>query len=363
MALSSESICVWVGTYTRHGQSEGIYVYRLELGSGAFEHVQTVGDVHDPSYLALAPSRHFLYAVNELSEDGGVSAFSVEPASGRLRLLNSVASGGAHPAHVSVDPTGRWVLVANYTGGTIATLPIQDDGSLGQAAHVVRHQGRGPNPARQEGPHPHMIVTDPNGAFVLVPDLGLDRIVCYRLERDSGHLVEQPEGGARVEPGAGPRHVALGRDGQHVYCVNEMRLTVSVFDYDARNGRMRPIQTVSTLPPEVSATESDTAAAIVVHPSGEFLYASNRGHDSIAIFGIDQASGTLTPLGHALSGGRTPRDINIDPTGALLLAANQDGDAIATFRIDPRSGALEPSGSVLHVPKPVRVLFGRLSAG
>src|SRR5207244_5202987 len=151
MALSSESICVWVGTYTRHGQSEGIYVYRLELGSGAFEHVQTVGDVHDPSYLALAPSRHFLYAVNELSEDGGVSAFSVEPASGRLRLLNSVASGGAHPAHVSVDPTGRWVLVANYTGGTIATLPNQEDGSIGHEWNVVWTPGHGHNPGRTTG--------------------------------------------------------------------------------------------------------------------------------------------------------------------------------------------------------------------
>jgi len=362
MAPSSESICVWVGTYTRHGQSEGIYVCRLALGSGVLEQVQTVGEMHDPSYLALAPSGRFLYAVNELSEDGGVSAFSVEPATGRLRLLNSVASGGAHPAHVSVDPSGRWVLVANYTGGTIATLPIQDDGSLGVAAHIVRHEGRGPNPARQEGPHPHMIVTDPNGAFVLVPDLGLDRIVCYRLERDSGQLVLQPEAGARVEPGAGPRHVAFGSGGTRVYCVNELDLTLSVFEYDAANGRMRAMQTVNTVPPEVGS-RAGTAAAIVVHPSGRFVYTSNRGPDSIASFAVDGASGTLTPLGHTPSGGRTPRDINIDPTGTLLLAANQDSDALAIFRIDPSSGSLEASGSMLHVPKPVRVLFGRPTAG
>ncbi len=362
MALSSESICVWVGTYTRHGQSEGIYVYRLELGSGAFERVQTVGDMRDPSYLALAPSGRFLYAVNELDADGAVSVFSVEPATGRLRLLNSESSGGAHPAHVSVDPSGRWVLVANYTGGTIATLPIQDDGSLGQAAHVVRHQGRGPNPARQEGPHPHMIVTDPTGAFVLVPDLGRDRVVCYRLDRDSGHLVEQREAGGRLSPGAGPRHVAFGSDGTRVYCLNELDLTLVVFDFDGESGRMQPVQTLSTLPADVTNDGTFSAAAVVVHPSGQFVYTSNRGHDSIAFFGVDQASGRLTPLGHAPSGGRTPRDINIDPTGALLLAANQDSDALATFRIDPRSGAPQCSGSVLHVPKPVRVLFGRLTA-
>jgi 6-phosphogluconolactonase len=358
MAQSSESICVWVGTYTRHGQSEGIYVYRLQVASGAFEHVQTVGNLDDPSYLALAPGGRCLYAVNELPGDGAVTAFAVEPASGQLRLLNSARSGGAHPAHVSVDPTGRWVLVANYTGGTIASLPVQGDGSLGEAADVVRHAGSGPNAARQEGPHPHMIVTDPAGVFAFVPDLGLDRIVVYRLDRSSGQLIGEKEAGAQLHPGAGPRHVAFGKNGRHLYCVNELDLTVSVFEYDAANGHTRTIQTLSSLPPDVTNDGSMSAAAIVVHPSGQFVYASNRGHNSIAIFGVDQASGQLTPLGHAPSGGRTPRDINVDPSGSLLLAANQDSDAIASFRIDARSGALEPGGSLLRVPKPVRVLFG-----
>ena len=358
--MADESICVYVGTYTRPGRSEGVYVYRLEPRPARFERLQTIGGMEDPSYLALGAEGRYLYAVNEMADDGAVSAFAVDASTGRLQLLNRVSSKGAHPAHLSVDPTGRWVLVANYTGGTIATLPVQANGSLAQAVHVVRHTGSGPHPERQESPHPHMIVATPDGGFVLVPDLGLDRVLAYRLEAGSGHLEARPEADATLAPGAGPRHVAFGRGGANVYCLNELDLTIAVFDYDRDRGLGRPKQTLSTLPEGTQASDKYSAAAIVVHPSGRFVYTSNRGHDSIATFAVDQSNGRLTPLGPTPCGGHTPRDINIDPSGALLLVANQGSDNVAVFRIDAQSGALEPGGSPLDVPSPSRVAFTSL---
>jgi len=347
---------VYVGTYTS-SRSEGIYVYRFDATTGDLEPIQTLVGVEDPSYLAFAPGGQFLYAVNERERDpeGSVSAFSVDSATGRLEPLNRVPSRGAIPAHLSVDPTGRWVLVANYGGGTISSFPIQSDGSLGEAADVVQHTGNGPNPTRQRGPHPHMIVTDPNNRFVLVPDLGLDRVVAYRLDTSSGRLVAQPQGGGVLDPGAGPRHLAFGPGGRHVYVLNEIASTLSLFDYHAETGHMHPVETLSTLPADY--TPASTTAAVVVHPSGRFIYASNRGHDSIAAFGLEPLSGRLTPLGQTPTGGRAPRDFNIDPAGAFLLAANKDSDSLATFRINVEDGAVQPTGFIGEVPSPARVLI------
>jgi 6-phosphogluconolactonase len=348
-------VFVYVGTYTRLGRAEGIYVYRLELSTGELVHVQTRADVADPSYLTLSSDGRVLYAVNELSPDGAVSAFAVDPATHTLALINTVASHGATPAHLSVDPSGRWVLVANYSGGTVATFPIEGDGSLGEAASVIHHEGSGPNPARQEGPHPHMIVTDPDGHFVLVPDLGADRVVAYTLDTSTGQLTEQPGAGGYVEPGAGPRHMTFSADGRHAYVLNEIASTVSMFDYEAPTGHMDHVETLSTLPEDFVG--KSTTAAIVMHPSGRFVYASNRGHDSIAVFSVDQSSGKLTARGQTPAGGRNPRDFNVDPSGTYLLAAHSESDTITTFHINPDSGALEPTGHVREVPSPVRVLF------
>ena len=263
--------------------------------------------------------------MNELDE-GAVSAFAV--ADDGLTFVNRVASHGAHPAHLSVHPSGRWLLVANYTGGTIAALPIRADGALGEAADVAPHAGSGPHPERQAGPHPHMIVTDPAGEYVLVPDLGVDAVVAYRLDLDSGQLIAEPQAGGKQAPAAGPRHLAFGRA---VYVLNELDSTLVAHDYAA--GTLRHLQSVSTLP--AGFTGSSTTSAVVVSPSGHHVYASNRGHDSIAIFEIDSATGRLTPRGHTLSGGRTPRDFRIDPSGRFLLAANQNSDSLVTFRVDP----------------------------
>ena len=345
---------VYVGTYTKHGTSEGIYVYELDPATGALRLVQTVAGVADPAYLALGPGGRMVYAVNEQGEDGGVSSFKIDPG-GQLTFVNRVASHGADPAHLSVDPSGRWLLVANYTGGTVAAVPIKDDGSLDEASDVVHHTGRGPNADRQEGPHPHMIVTAPAGGFVLVPDLGADRVVAYHLDHGTGRLVPEPEAGGRLPPGAGPRHLAFGADGQNAYVLGELDSTLNAFAYDADSGRLSQTQVVRTLPHVSSGT--NTTAALVVAPSGRFVYASNRGHNSVATFAIDPANGQLTPRGHTSSGGRTPRDINLDPSGTILLAANQDSDTVTSFFVDEGTGRLEPTGQTTPVPRPVRVLF------
>jgi 6-phosphogluconolactonase len=352
---------VYIGTYTKHGTSQGMYVYRLDPSTGALSHVQTVADVADPTYMTFGPQGRMLYSVNERVEKGEVSAFSVDPSSGHLTFVNRVASHGADPAHLSVDPSGGWLLVANYTGGTIAALPLAQDGSLGEASDVVRHTGSGPHADRQQGPHPHMIVADPAGAFILVADLGVDAVLAYRLDRATGRLVAQPDAGGRLPPGAGPRHLAFSADGRFAYVLGELDSTLVAFAYDAPTGRLSQTQVVRTLPEAFAG--DNTTAAVVVAASGRFVYASNRGHDSVSAFAIDSASGQLTPRGHTPTGGRTPRDINLAPSGNILLAANQDSDSVTSFFVDQQSGAVEPTGHSIDVPRPVRVLLSqRLSA-
>jgi 6-phosphogluconolactonase len=345
---------VYVGTYTRHGRSEGIYVYRLDPLTGGLSHLATVADVRDPSYLAYEPGRQTLYATNEVNQ-GGVSAFAVNRATGQLTSLNHVTLGGASPAHISIDPTAEYLLAANYTGGTIAAVPIRSDGALGEASDIVTHTGSGPNPSRQQEPHPHMIVTDPQGGFILVPDLGIDAVVGYRLDRATGRFIPQPRAGGRLPPGAGPRHLVFGTGGRYVYVIDELDSTVAVFAYDAATGSMRQTQIISTLPEGFSSESAP--AAIVLSPSGRFVYGSNRGHDSVAAFSVDESSGELSSLGQTSTGGANPRDINIDPSGTFLLAANQNTDSVVTFRLDPSTGALEPTGQMASVPSPARVLF------
>jgi 6-phosphogluconolactonase len=337
---------VYVGTYTL-----SIHVYQLDPWTGALTLLHTQDGVPKPSYLTMARDGRTLYATNELVDGDGVSAFAVDATTGALRFLNRVASGGAEPAHLSVDPTAGWLLVANYTGGTIAALPITSDGRLREASDVVQHIGSGPHPTRQQGAHPHMIVTDPDGGYVLVPDLGQDAVLAYKLQ--AGRLIAQPDRGGRLPAGAGPRHLAFAAGGKHAFVINELDSRIAVMA--CSNGRLTQQQIISTLPDSFAA--ESTTAAVVVHPSGSFVYGSNRGHDSVAAFAIEP-DGRLISLGQTPTGGRTPRDINIDPSGSILLAANQDSDTITTFRIDNRTGALEPTGHSASVASPARVLFG-----
>jgi 6-phosphogluconolactonase len=357
----SVALQMYVGTYTKVGQpgrgrAEGIYVYELDPASGELTLRHTVPNVPNPSFLAVHPNGRHLYAVNEgLETDGhpggAVSAFARDPASGNLTFLNREASRGSDPCYLTVDGDGRCVLVANYTSGSVAVLPIGADGRVGPATFVDQHSGLSVNPHRQEGPHAHAIPLDPSGSFALCPDLGMDQLFVYRLDAAAGTLQPNDPPGVRLTPGSGPRHLDFHPSKPWVYVINELGSTVTTFAWDGERGALRELQTVSTLPE--GFTGDTTCADIHVAPSGRFVYGSNRGHDSIAAFAIDEASGTLTPIGHTPTGGRTPRNFAIDPSGTFLFAANQDTDTIVTFRLDAATGQLTPTGQVTNIPSPV----------
>jgi 6-phosphogluconolactonase len=351
-------LVVWVGTYTR-GESRGIYRFTLDPVSGKATKPTLAAEAVNPSFLALHPSGRFLYAVGETpefegDETGSVSAFAVDGEALQLRLLNQQPSMGAGPCHLVVDEAGRNVLVANYGGGTVAVLPIEEDGRLRAPSSVRQHQGSGPNEARQQGPHAHGLAFDRAGRRVFVADLGADRIFIYDFDVDGGTLEPAPTESVALDPGSGPRHVALHPSGAFLYAINELHSTVTGLRYQAVTGALEPMQTVTTLPPTFE--EPSTTAEIALSPDGRFLYASNRGHDSLAIFGVDRDSGRLAPLGHVPTGGQRPRHFAIDPTGRWLLVANQDSDTVILFRRDEESGRLQETGTTVSIPTPVCVL-------
>jgi len=353
------TLLFYVGTYT-DGQSQGIYLCRMDLGTGALECTGHVAEAKNPSFLALHPNGGYLYAVNEIdrfegTSSGAVSAFAVHRETGALVFLNQRSSHGAHPCHLSVDATGRYVLVANYSGGSLAVLPIEKDGRLAEASHVVRHTGSSVNPARQEAPHAHAIRLDAANRYALAADLGIDKVMIYRFDGDRGKLLPNDPPAAGVTPGSGPRHIDLHPNRKFAYLINELGSTMTVFAYDASKGALTELQTVPTLPEGWQGTNH--CADVHVHPSGRFLYGSNRGHDSIVVYAIDPATGGLSLRGHASTRGKNPRNFAIDPGGSFLLAANQDSDRIVAFRIDRQTGLLSPAGHELNVPKPVCIVW------
>jgi 6-phosphogluconolactonase len=353
-------VFVYVGTYTAPpaGRAEGIYVYRFDPDTGTLGLVQTVSSIANPSFLALDPHQRCLYAVSEGGE-GGVSAFARDPQTGELRPLNRQVSHGAGPCYISLDSSGRYAVVANYGGGTVAALPVAADGRLEPAASVVHHEGSSVNPRRQDRPHPHMIAPSPDGRYVLATDLGTDQILVYRLDATTGQLAPNEQGSAfaTADPGSGPRHFAFAPSGRTLYVINELASTLSVYAYDGERGELRPRQSVSALPDDFDG--ESWCAHVAVAPDGRFVYGSNRGHDSIAIWAADDASGEVTLVGHELTRGKTPRNFAIDPTGSWLIAANQDSDTIVTFRRDRDSGKLTATGQVTGVPSPVAIVFAR----
>jgi len=353
---------VYVGTYTEEGStSKGIYAYRYDAATHEITPLGLAAETTNPSFLALHPNGRFLYAVNEVQNykgpnSGGVSAFSVDRATGKLTFLNEVASRGADPCYITVDKTGQWVLVANYTGGSIAVFPVLEDGKLGEASTFVQHTGHGTDPKRQEGPHAHSIDLSPDNRFAHVDDLGLNEVLTYKFDSSKGTLTSGDPPFAKPDAGSGPRHFALRPDGRFAYVVSEMKGTVTVFANDATTGTLHPVQTISTLPKDFKGEIED--AEIEIHPSGKFLYASNRGDgNSIAVFAIDAAKGTLTPIEIAPTQGKTPRSFEIDPTGTLLFVANQQSNNIVIFRMDDKTGKLTPTGKVVDVAQPVCVKF------
>jgi 6-phosphogluconolactonase len=357
----AEEFLVYFGTYTGK-QSKGIYLSRFQTDTGKLSAPELAAETASPSFLAAHPNHGVLYAVGEVDNFGGkkagvASAFSIDPASGKLTALNQQSSGGPGPCHLSVDATGKAVLVANYGGGSVAALPIRPNGSLGEHRTFIQHEGSSANKQRQEAPHGHCIVPDPANRFALACDLGLDKVLVYRLDPAGARLTLNEPPSAPLAPGSGPRHLAFLPDGRFVYVINEMLCTVTAFAYDAAKGSLKEVQTISTLPAGESLKPAYSTAEIVAHPSGKFIYGSNRGHDTIAVFAVDSATGKLKAIQHEPTQGKIPRNFNIDPTGRYLLAANQNSNSVVVFAIDPATGRLRATGEKIEVGAPVCVVF------
>ena len=354
---------MYIGTYTG-AKSKGIYLSRLNLATGALSAPSPVAETPNPSFLALHPTRDFLYSVNEVDTfdgkpSGSISAFAIDRASGGLKALNQQPSGGKGPAHLIVDAGGANVLAANYGGGSVAVLPIEQSGALRAPSSVIQHTGSSVNPGRQKEPHAHSVNLDASGRRAYVADLGLDKILIYGFDPAKGTLTPNDPPSASLPPGSGPRHVAIHPTGRFAYVINEMLLTIAAFARNSETGALTALQTVSTLPPGVASNASFSTAEVQVHPSGKFLYGSNRGHDSISVFAIDESTGRLTYVQTEPTQGSTPRAFGIDPTGAFLLAANQRSDKVVVFRIDRGTGRLTPAGVTIDVGAPVCITFAR----
>lgn len=341
---------LFVGTYTQK-TSEGIYVYRFDARTGDFAPLSIAKSIPSPSFLALSPNQRFLYAV----EGGGelVRAFAIDKASGELTFLNSQSSGGKNPAHLTVDKTGKWLIVGNYGGGSLSVLPIKADGSVGQATQTIQHQGSSINPSRQAQPHVHSINIAPNNKDVFVPDLGTDKIMAYALDTQTGQLLAQSTPFVSSAPGSGPRHFTYHPNGKFAYVIEEMGGTVTGFNY--KNGTLKAFQTIATLPEDYNGQKS--CADLHISPDGQFLYGSNRVHQSLVIYRINQKTGQLTFVAHQAVNGKTPRNFAIDPTGNFVLVANQDTDNVVVFRRNKKTGALTPTGKEIGVSMPVCLVF------
>lgn len=346
---------MYAGTYSR-GDSRGIYAFHFNTATGKLSGPTLAAETLNPSFLAEHPNHRFLYAVNEGGQGGNkVSAFSIDAKTGKLTPLNAVSSEGDGPCHLAVDHTGKWLMVANYNNGTMAMIPIHTDGTLGEAAHVEKHTGSSANPQRQRGPHAHCVLFSPDNRYLLLADLGLDKIFVYRFDAAKGTLAPNDPPSASVAPGAGVRHLAFHPNGRVLYAINEMGKSVTAFHYDPAKGTLTSFQSLATLP---EGTQNGSGAEIAVNRAGTRVYASNRGNDSISLFAVDPQRETLTLLDHTSTLGKTPRHFTLDPTGGYLLAANQDSGDIMVFKVHPESGQLTPVGRpVKGADFPVCLLF------
>ncbi len=352
-----KDLLVYIGTYTKT-EEQGIHWLKLDMATGKLTAVGKLAGQKNPSFLTIHSNKKFLYAVNEIGnykgeKAGGVSAYSIDSETGALTFLNQQSSKGGAPCHLVVDATGRNVLVANYTGGSVVSLPISRKGRLRKAASFIQHEGSSVLKPRQAAPHGHSFYVSPGNKFAVAADLGLDKVLVYGFEPKGGKLT--PAGFAKVAPGAGPRHFAFHPNGKFAYVINEITLTVTAFTWDEAKGKLTELQTITTLP--VERGKGMSTAEVQVHPSGKFLYGSNRGHNTIAVFNIDQKTGKLKVVQHQSTLGKTPRNFGIDPTGKFLVAANQSSGDIFTFQINQATGELKATGHKIEVPTPVCVKF------
>ena len=351
-SFAMPSHLIFLGTYTRNG-SRGIYAVRLDVETGALGTPTLAAESPNPAWITLSPDKKFLYAIHE--SQALALGFAVDTASAKLIPLAAAPSPAAQPpSHLAVDATGRTLLAANYREGYVAVMPIRANGTLGPPT-AIKHSGQGPNPTRQDQPHVHSVTLSPDNRFVIVCDLGLDKIYTYALDPVAAKLTPASPPFVATAPGAGPRHFKFGADGRHAYAINEMGGTIAVYEYAAATGALTPRQIVSTLP--VGFTGENTTAEIRVHPNGRFLYGSNRGHDSLAVFAIAPATGLLTPVEIVPSGGKAPRNFALSPNGAWLVCAHQDSGNLTVFRVDAATGRLSRTNGEAIVPMCVCVLF------
>lgn len=345
---------VYVGT--RAPRDKGIYVFHMNGSTGKLEFANSIETgLKNPSFITIDHQYHYLYAANEVGESSGgpaatITVFSISPESGKLNYLQEQPTGGEWPCFLTIEKTGKFLLVSNYLSGSVTVLPILSNGHLGEATDFVQHQGSSINPERQKGPHPHSVLVDPDNRYLIVPDLGLDKVLIYQLDLTEGKLIPNEPPSIQEIPGSGPRHFDFHPSGKFAYLVTELTSTIIAFEYNASAGTLGKMQTVSALPQNFE--DSSHCADLHVAPSGKFIYVSNRGHGSIVIFSIDQETGKLTYVDHEPTQGKIPRNFIIDPTGTWLIASNQDNDTILTFKIDQTTGKLQPSGYVAQAPMP-----------
>jgi 6-phosphogluconolactonase (cycloisomerase 2 family) len=347
----------YVGCYTtaeRHGHGDGIHSYRMDTETGAWTHIQRVGDLVNPSFIILSHDKRFLYSAH--GDEAYATSFAVDPATGMLKRLNQAATGGTNGAHLALSPSGKYLLVANYATGTVAVLPVHPDGTLADQIQLAKLPGEpGPHRTEQAGSHPHEVVFDPSGRFVMVPDKGLDRVFVFHFDESSGKLTPTAQGSVRTRASAGPRHGAFHPSLPVAWVANEMNSTVTTFTWNPSDGSLKPIQILPSLPDIY--TGNNSCAEMVVSKNGRFVYISNRGHDSVAIFAANPKSGTLAPVGWIPTQGRTPRFIGLDPANRFLYAANEQGDTVVTFLVDQNNGSLTPTGQVIKNASPVTIAF------
>ncbi len=349
----------YVGTYTR-GESKGIYVFRFSASTGKAGPVELAAETPNPSFLAVHPNGRQLYSVSEMAGPDGtpggtVSAFSLDRRTGKLTFLNKTSTRGTSPCHLVVDKTGTNVLLANYSSGSVAVIPLKADGSLKEVSGFVQHTGSSVDARRQRGPHAHSINLSADNRFAVVADLGLDQLLVYRFDPVAGTLTPNEPPFLAIKPGSGPRHFAFHPNGKFAYQINEMASTVGALSYDKANGAFKHLQYISTLPADFKG--DNTTAEVQAHRSGKFVYGSNRGHDTVAAFSVNKSDGTLTYVGNYGAGGRVIRNFGIDPTGKYLFAAHQNSNFIAVFKIDQKTGQLTATGEKLNAGAPVCVKF------
>lgn len=352
---SGDNLLAYIGTYTRQS-SKGIYAFRFDAASGKLTPLGLAAEIQNPSFVAIHPNQRFLYAVGE-TNGGSVTSYSIDRQSGKLTKLNTVSAKGGGPCHVNLDSTGSSLAIANYGTGSVTMYPVQPDGSLGEASAFDQHEGSSVNPQRQKGPHAHSVDFSPDNRFLMSSDLGLDKVLIYRFDPKQSKITANDPPFARVKPGSGPRHFAFHPSAKFAYVINEIASTVTAFSYDAQRGALTELQTLSTLPQGFDGDNS--TAEIEMHPSGKFLYGSNRGHNSIAVFAIDPQKGTLTLVENVSTQGGVPRNFALDPSGRYLFAANQDTDNIVLFRINGETGKLTPTGVSVEVDAPVCIRFAK----